>query len=661
MARRWRSLVFAAPGDGSVRRRPSDVVRLVTAVVLLGLLLGGHPGRSRRRRHLVDAVVPPPEGLHWILTALWFIGSFGAIAALAVLALLSRDACAWPSRRRWPGSGPGPCAGCWARRPAPPAAVPPARRRPRSTRRFPLARLAAAVAVAVVALPYLSRPVHRVCLGADRRRRGRRRCWRGSGLPIDVLASIVVGWGVAAVVHLALGSPAGVPTRGRRVRRRGRSRCRRRRRARRPRTRSGGWPASRPPTRRAIGSRSRSTGATPSDAQALAKLWRFALVPRRRGRPSALSRLQQVEHEAYLTLLAGQTGVPTPDVVVAGESDETGDAVLVDATARRAVRWPTSRPTTSTTPRSTPCSARWPACARRGIAHGAISGAHDPGRRRRVGWRCVTCAGHRRARPTTGSSATWPTRWWPSPWWSAPIGPSPRPAVGRTRADGRDPRPAAARRLRQRTPRAAARPQGAARPAARGGRDGGRGRRTRSWPRSAACRRSSLAHGARRPGRRRPDRAGVLGHRRPVVHPQERRLVVGAWSRSCWPSSPTSPRPCRCSARCRPRCPFGPTIGLELANAFTGLVAGTVGTTATIIRYFQRRGLAVSVAVSSGVLVSLANMAVQAILFVVAFLITRSSFTSPSTSPRAAAAARRVRTRRGCWCCSWWAWPRSAR
>ena len=49
--------------------------------------------------------------------------------------------------------------------------------------------------------------------------------------------------------------------------------------------------------------------------------------------------------------------------------------------------------------------------------------------------------------------------------------------------------------------------------------------------------------------------------------------------------------------------PFGPTIGLELANAFTGLVAGTVGTTATIIRYFQRRGLAVSVAVSSGVLV----------------------------------------------------------
>jgi uncharacterized membrane protein YbhN (UPF0104 family) len=72
--------------------------------------------------------------------------------------------------------------------------------------------------------------------------------------------------------------------------------------------------------------------------------------------------------------------------------------------------------------------------------------------------------------------------------------------------------------------------------------------------------------------------------------------------------------------------PFGPTIGLELANAFTGLVAGTVGTTATIIRYFQRRGLEVSIAVSSGVLCSLANMLVQATLFAVAFLISHSNF-----------------------------------
>jgi uncharacterized membrane protein YbhN (UPF0104 family) len=72
--------------------------------------------------------------------------------------------------------------------------------------------------------------------------------------------------------------------------------------------------------------------------------------------------------------------------------------------------------------------------------------------------------------------------------------------------------------------------------------------------------------------------------------------------------------------------PLGPTLAMELANAFTGLVAGTLGTTATIIRYFQRRGLAVSVAVSSGVLVTLATMITQTALFLVALLLAHSSF-----------------------------------
>ncbi|MGZ4707623.1 MAG: lysylphosphatidylglycerol synthase domain-containing protein, partial [Acidimicrobiales bacterium] len=72
--------------------------------------------------------------------------------------------------------------------------------------------------------------------------------------------------------------------------------------------------------------------------------------------------------------------------------------------------------------------------------------------------------------------------------------------------------------------------------------------------------------------------------------------------------------------------PYGPTLGLELANAYTGLIGGTVGTTATIIRYFQKRGLAVSIAVSSGVLVSLAGTVVQIILFVVCYLMTKGDF-----------------------------------
>jgi uncharacterized membrane protein YbhN (UPF0104 family) len=57
--------------------------------------------------------------------------------------------------------------------------------------------------------------------------------------------------------------------------------------------------------------------------------------------------------------------------------------------------------------------------------------------------------------------------------------------------------------------------------------------------------------------------------------------------------------------------PFGPVIILEYGLAFMGLVGSTVATTATIIRFFQRRGIAASIAVSSGVLVGLSNFVVQ--------------------------------------------------
>ena len=34
----------------------------------------------------------------------------------------------------------------------------------------------------------------------------------GSGLPVSVLASLAVGWGVTALVHLVFGSPLGLPS-----------------------------------------------------------------------------------------------------------------------------------------------------------------------------------------------------------------------------------------------------------------------------------------------------------------------------------------------------------------------------------------------------------------------------------------------------------------
>ncbi len=63
------------------------------------------------------------------------------------------------------------------------------------------------------------------------------------------------------------------------------------------------------------------------DTQRLTTLWRTVWL-RRAGAPVAPGRLEQVEHEAFLTLLAGQSGVLTQPVVTAGLAPNE-DALLV--------------------------------------------------------------------------------------------------------------------------------------------------------------------------------------------------------------------------------------------------------------------------------------------------------------------------------------------
>jgi len=70
-------------------------------------------------------------------------------------------------------------------------------------------------------------------------------------------------------------------------------------------------------------------------------------------------------------------------------------------------------------------------------------------------------------------------------------------------------------------------------------------------------------------------------------------------------------------------------LGEQFANNFTGLVGGTVATTALVIRFFQKQGQKVAVAASSGVLNSLAGFIVQTILVIIGLAFTRAEF-SPS-------------------------------
>ncbi len=202
--------MFVVLGDGSVRRRASDVVRLAVALVGFALVVAAIQVGVSLDRHLVDAVVPPPEGLQWLVSAIWFLGSFGVTVVLVVLALLSRR-----SRVLVETAAAG--LGSWALCGLAGATIGTSAGRPADAHLagvstgFPLARLSAAIAIAVVVLPYLSRSLHRliwVLLVAG----SVAGVLHGAGLPLDVAASLLLGWGVAALVHLALGTPAGLPT-----------------------------------------------------------------------------------------------------------------------------------------------------------------------------------------------------------------------------------------------------------------------------------------------------------------------------------------------------------------------------------------------------------------------------------------------------------------
>jgi undecaprenyl-diphosphatase len=189
---------------------------------------------------------------------------------------------------------------------------------------FPAVRLAVVVAVSSAAGPYLARPTRRIgqllvvllTFGA---------AYLGVAGPNGLLAGIFLGWGVAALVHLAFGSPGGRPTTPQvtasleelGIRARG----------------------VRLATRQPVGATLmlaqddagplsvKVIGRDEADAQLLAKVWRFVAY-KDSGPQLFLTRLQQLEHEAYVCLLARQAGVGVAPVLTTGTAGP-GAALLV--------------------------------------------------------------------------------------------------------------------------------------------------------------------------------------------------------------------------------------------------------------------------------------------------------------------------------------------
>ncbi len=190
---------------------------------------------------------------------------------------------------------------------------------------FPEFRLAGAVTVFAVAGPELVRPARVLSfwlvgvagLGA---------MVLGTGLPSQVLGAIALGLGVAALVRLAFGSAAGVPSTDRvraslaslgvvvdslKI-------------SERQRVGSAeyfGVSADGSPTK------VRVLGRDAQDTQRLVRRARL-LAYRDPPRSAPIGRLEQVEHEALATLMAAQAGVRVPEVITVGLGPED-DALVV--------------------------------------------------------------------------------------------------------------------------------------------------------------------------------------------------------------------------------------------------------------------------------------------------------------------------------------------
>ncbi len=329
LLRGWRSVIFAPVGSGQRRRRGSDGVRLAAAVVALVCCLLVIRYDSRVDRAITQVIHPPPWSITWLVTVVYQVGSIGVAVVLIGLALLARR---WEIARDIGLSAAGTAAVCGiliavlGSRGGRPAGIV----IDGYEMSFPVLQIALFMAVATAGLPYLARGVQRIieifiALVALASAVG------GHGLPLNVLGSLVIGWGVTAVVRLVFGSPLGLPSAGdvRLLLEEFGIRSSDVHPAARQVWGVAKFEATEPHRVDAPGRLGIAVyGRDAADARLLTKAGRFLLY-RDSGPSLTISRLQQVEHEAYVTLRAGQADVAVPEIVEAGTAGPSRDALLV--------------------------------------------------------------------------------------------------------------------------------------------------------------------------------------------------------------------------------------------------------------------------------------------------------------------------------------------
>ena len=329
LLRGWRSVIFAPVGSGQRRRRGSDGVRLAAAVLILVCCLLVIRYDSRIDRAITQVIHPPPWSITWLVTVVYQVGSLGVVVVLVGLALLARR---WEIARDLALSAAGTAAVCGILI----ALLGSRGGRPGGIvingyyMSFPVLQVALFMAVATAGLPYLARGMQRlveifIALVALASAVG------GHGLPLNVLGSLAIGWGATAVVRLVFGSPLGLPS------------------ADDVRLLLEGFGIRsidvHPVARQVWGvAKFEATEIRPADtlgrlgiavygrdaadARLLTKAGRFLLY-RDSGPSLTITRLQQVEHEAYVTMRAGLAKVAVPEIAEAGTAGPSRDALLV--------------------------------------------------------------------------------------------------------------------------------------------------------------------------------------------------------------------------------------------------------------------------------------------------------------------------------------------
>jgi glycosyltransferase 2 family protein len=320
---RRRLRVYSSPAEHPRFRRATDVLLLVPALLALAFLVVAYPPSSFEQSLQTflasfPAWLAPVWGFGYDLLGLWAVGLVvvavasrrGAVALEALGALVLAVAASFVASRL--------AVGDW---PSLRAAIPGSSSSPA----FPAVVVAEAVAVILTIAPQLVRPLQTagrwvVVFGVTGA------LFAGPATPSGCAAGFLVAVAAAAGVRLAFGTSAGRPglaAVAAAVRELGVVAS--------DLTAADDQPAgvfavhARDPSGREL--LIKVYGRDAYDSQLVAKFWR-TLWYQDAGPSLRLGRSQAAEHEAFVTLLARNGGVPTREVVTAGET-VSGDALLV--------------------------------------------------------------------------------------------------------------------------------------------------------------------------------------------------------------------------------------------------------------------------------------------------------------------------------------------